>query len=129
MLAKWLKSLFAAPPTRRADGEMNYTILIEGREAIDGWTVCKICLNVDRSASVARKRWRCPDCGMDKANDMQQPLVSYLADNPVDVLEKNLREWGNVKGVRAAYRMLRSARYKCLITLSKRRHRQHRDKP
>jgi transposase-like protein len=120
VLGEWLKSLFTAPRPRRADGEMNYTILIEQQESVDGWTVCTICLNVDRTAAVARKRWRCPDCGIDASNNTQQPLAKYLVDNPPSTLEKNLREWGNVKGVRAAYRMLRSARYKCLLTLSRR---------
>jgi hypothetical protein len=47
-------------------------------------------------------------------------LRVYLVENSAEVLENNLREWGNVKGVRAAYKMLRSARYKCLMTLGRR---------
>jgi 3-oxoacyl-[acyl-carrier-protein] synthase III len=31
-----------------------------------------------------------------------------------------LRDWTAVKGVRAAYKMLRSARYKCLLVLGRR---------
>jgi hypothetical protein len=100
---------------------MSYEILIEQQEPIDGWTVCTICLNVERTAAVSGKRWRCPDCGTDASNNTQQPLTTYLAENTVEVLENNLRQWGNVKGVRAAYKMLRSARYKCLMTLSRRR--------
>lgn len=100
---------------------MSYEILIEQQEPIDGWTVCTICLNVERTAAVSGKRWRCPDCGADAGNNTQQPLTIYLAENSVEVLENNLRQWGNVKGVRAAYKMLRSARYKCLMTLGRRR--------
>jgi hypothetical protein len=47
-------------------------------------------------------------------------LRDYLAENNSETLEKNLREWSNVKGVRAAYKMLRSARYKCLLSLGRR---------
>jgi hypothetical protein len=100
---------------------MSYEILIEEREPIDGWTVCTVCLSVDRTTAVGGKRWRCGDCGVDAASNTQQSLPVYLAANSVEVLEKNLAQWGNVKGVRAAYKMLRSARYKCLVTLSKRR--------
>jgi hypothetical protein len=99
---------------------MSYEILIEQREPIDGWTVCTICLNVERTASVGRRRWRCADCGIDAANNTQRELKDYLTENTSEVLESNLREWGNVKGVRAAYKMLRSARYKCLLTLGRR---------
>ena len=100
---------------------MSYEILIEQQEPIDGWTVCTVCLNVERTAAVSGKRWRCPDCGIEAGNNTQQPLASYLAENSIEILESNLRQWGNVKGVRAAYKMLRSARYKCLMTLSRRR--------
>lgn len=99
---------------------MSYEILMEEREPIDGWTVCTVCLNVDRTDTVARRRWRCTDCGVDTSNNAQRTLRDYLTDNNAEVLEKNLREWGNVKGVRAAYKMLRSARYKCLLTLGRR---------
>lgn len=99
---------------------MTYEILIEQREPIDDWTVCTICLNVERSAAVAAKRWHCPDCGVDAGNNTQRTLQQYLEENSIETLEKNLREWGNVKGVRAAYKMLRSARYKCLMTLGRR---------
>ena len=51
----------------------------------------------------------------------QQPLPQYLEENPIDVLERNLREWLAVKGMRPAYKSLRSARFKCLMTLSRRR--------
>ena len=100
---------------------MSYEILIEEQEPIDGWTVCTVCLNVERTAAVTGKRWRCSDCGIDAGNNTQRTLPTYLAENSVETLEKNLAQWGNVKGVRAAYRMLRGARYKCLVTLSKRR--------
>jgi hypothetical protein len=99
---------------------MSYEILIEEREPIEGWSVCTVCLNVDRTATVGGRRWRCGDCGIDAGNNTQRILVEYLTENPADTLEKNLREWGNVKGVRAAYKMLRSARYKCLLTLGRR---------
>ncbi len=99
---------------------MSYEILMEEREPIDDWTVCTVCLNVDRTATVARRRWRCTDCGIDTSNNSQRSLRDYLAANPSETLEKNLREWGNVKGVRAAYKMLRSARYKCLLSLGRR---------
>jgi hypothetical protein len=99
---------------------MSYEILIEEREPIDAWSVCTVCLNVERTAAVSGKRWRCADCGVDPSNNTQRPLKDYLTENTTEVIEKNLREWGNVKGVRAAYRMLRSARYKCLLTLGRR---------
>ena len=98
---------------------MSYEILLEGRETIDGWSVCTVCLNVDRTASVTARKWRCSDCGIDASNDSQQALRTYLVDNPPATLESNLRQWGAVKGVRPAYKMLKSARYKCLLTLSK----------
>ena len=99
---------------------MSYEILIEEREPIDGWTVCTVCLNVERTAKVWRGRWRCSDCGVDTSNNLQRGLKDYLTENPSETLEKNLREWSNVKGVRAAYKMLRSARYKCLMVLGRR---------
>jgi len=99
---------------------VSYEILIEGREPIDEWTVCTVCLNVERTAKVWRGKWRCSDCGVDTSNDSQRALKVYLAENPSETLEKNLRAWSNVKGVRAAYKMLRSARYKCLMVLGRR---------
>ena len=94
---------------------MSYEILIEEREPIDGWTVCTVCLSVERTAKVCRGKWRCSDCGVDTSNNSQRTLKDYLNENSPETLEKNLREWSNVKGVRAAYKMLRSARYKCLL--------------
>jgi hypothetical protein len=99
---------------------MSYEILIEEREPIDGWSVCTVCLSVERTAKVYRGRWRCSDCGVDTSNNSQRELKQYLVENSAETLEKNLREWSNVKGVRAAYKMLRSARYKCLLTLGRR---------
>jgi hypothetical protein len=99
---------------------MTYEILLEQQEPIDGWSVCTVCLNVERTSVVGGKRWHCADCGVDAGNNTQLTLPKYLEENPMETLEKNLREWGNVKGVRAAYKMLRSARYKCLMTLSRR---------
>jgi hypothetical protein len=100
---------------------MSYEILIGGDEPINGWTVCKICLNVERSSAVIGRRWRCADCGSTAANDTQQTLGAYLEENPAHVIEKNLTQWNAVKGVRPAYKMLRSARYKCLLALSRQR--------
>jgi hypothetical protein len=99
---------------------MSYEILIEEQESIDDWTVCTVCLNVHRTVAITEKKWRCTDCGIDASNNTQQLLRTYLTENPVETLEKNLKQWGNVKGVRVAYKMLRSARYKCLMTLGKR---------
>jgi hypothetical protein len=99
---------------------MSYEILIEEREPIDEWTVCTVCLSVERTAKVWRGKWRCSDCGVDTSNDSQRALKDYLVENTQETLEKNLREWSNVKGVRAAYKMLRSARYKCLMVLGRR---------
>ncbi len=106
-------------PVGRAGDEMPYEILLDGREPIEAWSVCTVCMNADRTASVSRPRWRCPDCG--SVADHQQPMPQYLDENPVDVLERNLREWLAVKGMRPAYKSLRSARFKCLMTLSRRR--------
>jgi hypothetical protein len=102
------------------DGVSSYESLVEGREPIDGWTICTVCLNLDRTSAVQRKRWHCSDCGVDAGNDTQRELRDYLTENSAETLAKNLAQWGNVKGVRAAYKMLRSARYKCLLTLGKR---------
>jgi hypothetical protein len=99
---------------------MSYEVLIEEREPIDGWTVCTVCLNVERTETVARRKWRCSDCGVDTSNDSQRELKVYLTENPQATLEKNLATWSNVKGTRAAYKMLRSARYKCLMVLGRR---------
>ena len=99
---------------------MSYEILLEQREPIDGWTVCTVCLSVDRTEKVLRRRWKCADCGVDTSNNSQRGLRDYLTENSSEMLEKNLAQWGNVKGVRAAYKMLRSARYKCLLTLGRR---------
>ena len=99
---------------------MSYEILIEEREPIDGWTVCTVCLSVERTAKVWRGRWRCADCGVDTSNNSQRALKDYLAENFPDTIEKNLNEWVATRGVRAAYKMLRSARYKCLLVLGRR---------
>ena len=121
-----LKSLFErwrAPGSQHAGGTSDsarYEILLEEREPLDRWTLCTVCLNVDHSVAVARNRWRCSDCGVDSSNDTQQPLKAYLTDTPAETIEKNLREWMNVKGARVAYRTLRAARYKCLLVLQKR---------
>jgi hypothetical protein len=106
-------------PASRAGDEMPYEILLEGREPIEAWSVCTVCMNADRTASVQRPRWRCADCG--SLADHQQPIPQYLDENPTEVLERNLREWLAVKGMRPAYKTLRSARFKCLMTLSRRR--------
>lgn len=99
---------------------MSYEILIEQRETIDGWSVCTVCLNVDRTINVIRRRWRCSDCGVDSTNNTQRTITEYLTENNAETIEKNLRDWTAVKGVRPAYKMLRSARYKCLLTLGRR---------
>jgi len=99
---------------------VSYEILVEEREPIDGWTVCTVCLCVERTATVERKKWRCSDCGVTTANASQRSVRDYLNENPQATLDKNLQEWSNVKGVRAAYKMLRSARYKCLMLLGRR---------
>lgn len=98
---------------------MSYEILLGHQEPIDGWTVCTVCLNVDRTATVARRRWKCSDCGVDTSNNSQRVLRDYLTENSSETLEKNLAAWTNTKGVRPAYKMLRSARYKCLLTLGR----------
>lgn len=120
----WLRAAFSksSHAPRVSGGENSYEILIEGREPIEAWSVCTICLNVDRTASVHRRRWRCSDCS--SVGALQQELPRFLDENPVETLDKNLKEWGNVKGVRAAYKMLKSARFKCLMTLNRRRRRE-----
>ena len=122
-LVKDLIERWREPGSQHAGGKSDsarYEILLEEREPLDGWTLCTVCLNVDRSTAVVRRRWRCADCGVDSGNDTQQPLKAYLTDTPTETIEKNLREWNQVKGARAAYKMLRAARYKCLLTLQKR---------
>jgi hypothetical protein len=99
---------------------MSYEILLGGTEPIEHWSVCTVCLNVERTVAVnGAKRWRCADCGSSATAECPQALPAYLADNPPETLETNLRQWSAVKGVRPAYKMLRSARYKCLLTLSR----------
>jgi len=121
-----LKTLFErwrAPGSQHAGGASDsarFEILLEDREPLDKWTLCTVCMNVDHSLAVVRRRWRCSDCGVDSSNDTQQPLKAYLTDTPAETIEKNLREWMNVKGARVAYRTLRAARYKCLLVLQKR---------
>jgi hypothetical protein len=121
VVTDWLKSAFAKSShhPRTSGGEMHYEILIEGREPIDAWSICTICLQVDRTASVRRRRWRCSDCS--SIGELQQPLIQYLDEHSVDTLDQDLKQWGSAKGVRAAYKMLKSARFKCLITLNRRR--------
>lgn len=99
---------------------MSYEILLEHNEPLDGWTVCTVCLSVDRTEKVLHRRWRCADCGVDTSNNSQRALRDYLTENSCETLQKNLTQWANTKGVRAAYKMLRSARYKCLLTLGRR---------
>ncbi len=122
-LVKDLIERWRAPGSQHAGGASDsarFEILLEEREPLDRWTLCTVCLNVDRSLAVARNRWRCSDCGVDTSNDTQQPLKEYLISTPAETIEKNLREWMNVKGARVAYRTLRAARYKCLLVLQKR---------
>jgi hypothetical protein len=120
-VTSWLKAQFARSShhPRMIGGTMNWETLIEGREPIEAWSVCTVCLQVDRTASTRRRRWRCSDCS--SVGALQQPLVQYLDEHSSETLDRDLKEWGNVKGVRAAYRMLKSARFKCLITLNRRR--------
>jgi acetyl-CoA carboxylase beta subunit len=99
---------------------MSYEALIEQREPIDGWSVCTVCLSIDHTTNVIRRRWRCADCGVDSTNNTQRTIKDYLTENSQETIEKNLRDWTAVKGVRPAYKMLRSARYKCLLTLGRR---------
>jgi hypothetical protein len=122
-LVKDLIERWRAPGSQHAGGTSDsarYEILLDEIEPLDRWMLCTVCLNVDRSAAVARNRWRCADCGVDSSNETQQPLKAYLTTTPAETIEKNLREWMNVKGARVAYRTLRAARYKCLLTLQKR---------
>jgi hypothetical protein len=122
-LVKDLLERWREPGSQHAGGASDsarYEILLEDREPLDKWTLCTVCLNVDRSLAVVRRRWRCSDCGVDSSSDTQQPLKAYLIATPAETIEKNLREWMNVKGARVAYRTLRAARYKCLLVLQKR---------
>ena len=76
--------------------------------------------SIDRTTNTIRRRWRCPDCGVDSTNNTQRTIKDYLTQNSQETIEQNLRDWTAVKGVRVAYKMLRSARYKCLLTLGRR---------
>ena len=53
-------------------------------------------------------------------SETEDELKAYLTDNSAEKIAGNLEQWSNAKGVRAAYKMLRAARYKCLLTLGKR---------
>jgi len=122
-LIKYLIERWRAPGSQHAGGASDsarYEILLDGVEPLEKWTLCTVCLNVDRTLAVVHRRWRCADCGVDTSNDTQQPLKAYLLDTPTETIEQNLREWMNVKGARIAYRTLRAARYKCLLVLQKR---------
>lgn len=123
-LVKELIERWREPGSQHAGGKSDsarYQILLDEVEPLDRWTLCTVCLNVDRTLAVVRRRWRCSDCGVDASNDTQQPLKTYLIDTSTETIEKNLREWNNnVKGARVAYKMLRAARYKCLLVLQKR---------
>ena len=74
--------------------------------------------------------WR--SCVASAARDARVVIHAYvvtpdhfhLLATPAETIEKNLKEWNNAKGMRAAYKMLRAARYKCLLTLQKRVHAQ-----
>lgn len=126
MLSGLIKDLVArwrAPGSQHAGGASDsarYEILLDEVEPLDRWTLCTVCLNVDRTLAVGRRHWRCSDCGVDTRNDTQQPLKAYLIATSAETVEENLREWMNVKGARVAYRTLRAARYKCLLVLQKR---------
>ena len=126
MLSGLIKDLYErwrAPGSQHAGGTSDsarYEILLEEREPLDRWMLCTVCMNVDHSMAVVRRRWRCSDCGVDSCNDTQQPLKAYLIATPAETIEKNLRVWMNVKGARVAYRTLRAARFKCLLVLQKR---------
>jgi hypothetical protein len=120
-IGSWLKAAFkkSEHTPRTSGGSANYEILIDGLEPIEAWSVCTICLQVDRTASAQRRSWRCSDCSA--IGSLTEPVVAYLDAHPAETLERDLKEWGNAKGVRAAYKMLKSARFKCLITLNRRR--------
>jgi hypothetical protein len=77
-------------------------------------------LSIERTTKVYRGKWRCADCGVDTSNNSQRTLKEYLVENYPETIEKNLNEWTAVKGVRAAYKMRRSARYKILLVLGRR---------
>ena len=73
----WPSSSSGAERSARAlTVQMSYEILLEEREPIDGWTVCTVCLNVDRTATVARRSWRCADCGVDTSNNSQRSCAT-----------------------------------------------------
>lgn len=106
---------------RSTDAHRSYELLLSGTEPLEQWSVCTICLHVDHTDAVTgTKRWRCSDCGSPATADSPQGLTGYLAENPPETLEKNLKQWTAIKGMRPAYKMLRAARYKCLLTLSRR---------
>jgi hypothetical protein len=106
---------------RSTDAHRSYELLLSGTEPLEQWSVCTICLHVERSGAVSdAKRRRCADCGSTPTADSPQLLTAYLAQNPPETLETNLRQWTAIKGMRPAYKMLRAARYKCLLTLSRR---------
>src|SRR6187455_1189741 len=88
-----------APSSRRSSNDgaaarpvdrMSYEILMEEREPIDGWTVCTVCLSIERTTKVYRGKWRCPDCGVDTSNNSQRTVKEYLVENYPETIEKNL---------------------------------------
>ena len=82
-LVKELLDRWRETGSRHAGGASDsarFEILLEEREPLDRWTLCTVCLNVDRTMAVLRRRWRCSDCGVDTSNDTQQPLKAYLTE-------------------------------------------------
>jgi hypothetical protein len=59
---------------------MSYEILVEEREPIDGWTVCTVCLNVERTAKVWRGKYRCPDERLHTASVELGPFPHYYLE-------------------------------------------------
>ena len=57
-LVKDLIERWREPGSQHAGGRSDsarYEILLEEREPLDGWTLCTVCLNVDRSAAVENR--------------------------------------------------------------------------
>jgi hypothetical protein len=101
---------------------VSYEDLMEGEQPVGRFSICTICLGIAPTPLPGGTPWRCAECGSGEGGGTRQTLQQYLEDNTPSMLEQNLRQWLSIKGMRPAFKMRKSARYKCLLTLSRKRH-------
>ena len=80
-----------------------------GTRAARRLEVCTVCLNgAHLTKATARRKWRCSDCGAAAEQLAARSQEPILSESPTRSSE--LERWTTAKGVRPAYKMLRSAR-------------------